>query len=57
MDTLTSNRMLLCIIAACSYTEIIQMCVLSHIFGGCVDSVVVHKPLSALLLYAKDYHR
>jgi len=41
MELLTSDSMLLPIIAASGFMYFFQMCVLGHIFGGCDCSVAV----------------
>jgi hypothetical protein len=50
MDILTSNFMLLLVIAASSVVEDFSMCVLGHIFDGCIGTIAVKKVLFALLL-------
>jgi len=47
---LTSNQMLLLIIAASNLTNDFEMCILGHSFGGYIGSIMVDQLVSALVL-------
>jgi len=40
--TVSSDRMLLCILAASGFTDNFQLCLQGHIFGGCICSIAVY---------------
>jgi len=50
MELLTSDCMLLPILAPSSFTHHFSMCILGHIVGGCIGSVAVNYLVSALLM-------
>jgi hypothetical protein len=50
MELLTSDCILLPIIAAAGFTYFVSICVVGHIFGGCNCSVAVDYLVSALQL-------
>jgi len=54
MHILTSNCVLLLILAASSFTDDLKMRILGHIPGGCIDSIGVDKLVSVLLLCANE---
>jgi hypothetical protein len=43
MDILTSHHILLLIFPASSLADHFQMCILGHMFGGCIGSVAVNE--------------
>jgi len=52
MEILASNCLLLLIRAASSLTDNFQMCILGHVFCGCIGSLLVDKLVPAFLLCA-----
>jgi hypothetical protein len=50
MDLLTSDSVLLFIVAAFKFTDNFEMCIWGHILGGCIGSNMVDKMLSVLWL-------
>jgi len=41
MDTLTSNCMLILVLAASGLTDDIYMCILGYMIGGCIGSIAL----------------